>query len=159
MLPLTDASWATLTHAYGPAADIPDLLERAREDDSAGHLRTSPWFDLWSALCHQGDVYSASYAALPHLVDIAHSRRGTRALFDPLFLSGCIELARLEGRGPMLDEALDGWYISAVQKALTLTEEALFLLWSPGQRDALEAGRFALTGNPVKARALLDADT
>jgi hypothetical protein len=33
----------------------------------------------------------------------------------------------------------------------------LFLPWSAEQRDALEAARLAVVGNPVKARALLDA--
>jgi hypothetical protein len=27
-----------------------------------------PWFSLWSSLAHQGDVYSASFAAVPHIV-------------------------------------------------------------------------------------------
>jgi len=27
-----------------------------------------PWFSLWSALAHQGDVYPASFAAVPHVV-------------------------------------------------------------------------------------------
>ncbi|MFB7477129.1 hypothetical protein [Kitasatospora sp. NPDC056184] len=54
--------WSRLTHAYGPADDIPDLLDRlvsAPDDDL--------WSDLWSALCHQGTVYPASFAALPWL--------------------------------------------------------------------------------------------
>lgn len=158
MLPLTDPLWPNLDHAYGPAADIPDLLQRARQDDSSGHLRGSPWYELWSALCHQGDVYSASYASVPHLADIAHGRRGTLTQFDPLFLIGSIELARLEGRGPPLREPLSGWYTTALQKAQALTDEALFLRWSADQRDALEAARLAVAGNPVKARALLDAN-
>ena len=28
---------------------------------------------LWSSLCHEGDVYTASYAAVPHIVQMANS--------------------------------------------------------------------------------------
>jgi hypothetical protein len=56
--------WARLHHAYGAAEDVPALLaeaEATREEE--GRV----WDDLWSRLCHQGTVYSASYAALPAL--------------------------------------------------------------------------------------------
>lgn len=158
MLPLTDPLWSTLSHAYGPAGDMPGLLERARWDDSPGHLRQSAWFELWSALCHQGSVYSASYAAAPHLADIAHNRRGTRSQFDPLFLIACIELGRLEGQGPEVEKALEPSYATALQKTQALIEEALFFPWSSDHRDGLEAGRAALGGDSVKARSILNAD-
>lgn len=32
------------------------------------------WNDIWSAICHQGTVYTASYAAVPHVVAIALDR-------------------------------------------------------------------------------------
>ncbi|MEU8346186.1 hypothetical protein SAMN05443665_102977 [Actinomadura meyerae] len=58
--------WSRLSHAYGSAENIPGLLDRvaAGRDDQA-------WNELWSALCHQGTVYSASFAALPRLAAIA----------------------------------------------------------------------------------------
>ncbi|WP_139238089.1 hypothetical protein [Streptomyces pini] len=62
--------WSRLRHAYGPADDVPGLFDRltgGREDERV-------WHDLWSALCHQGTVYEASYAALPLLADIAAGR-------------------------------------------------------------------------------------
>ncbi|MFJ5985487.1 hypothetical protein [Lentzea sp. NPDC092896] len=56
--------WSVLHHAYGTAEDIPALLDRAATDDQEA------WSELWSALCHQGSSYTASYAALPHLAEI-----------------------------------------------------------------------------------------
>lgn len=56
--------WALLHDAYGSAAVVGDLLERAGSDADA-------WDELWSRLCHQGTVYSASYAALPRLTELA----------------------------------------------------------------------------------------
>lgn len=69
MLSLDSPKWAELEHAYGPAADIPDLLRQLEElPPSAGDIE--PWFSIWSSLAHQGDVYSASFAAVPHVVRI-----------------------------------------------------------------------------------------
>jgi hypothetical protein len=66
---MTTIDWAELSHAYGSAEDIPGLFARlGGPDDSA------VWNDLWSALCHQGSVYEASWAAMPVLTDIALGR-------------------------------------------------------------------------------------
>lgn len=58
--------WTTLKHAYGNAADIPPLLAQLTPDS-----KTTVWDELWSRLCHQGTVYSASFAALPALLQVA----------------------------------------------------------------------------------------
>ncbi|MER7701789.1 hypothetical protein ABTX81_02650 [Kitasatospora sp. NPDC097605] len=63
--------WSRLSHAYGSADDIPDLLDRIASAPTA-----ELWNDLWSALCHQGSVYPASFAALPWLAE--RSRCGDR---------------------------------------------------------------------------------
>lgn len=66
-LPLDSARWATLEHAYGLASDLPAmLLQLDALPEAVG--TEEPWFSLWSALAHQGDVYSASFAAVPHVV-------------------------------------------------------------------------------------------
>jgi hypothetical protein len=49
--------------------DIPPRLRQLRTFPSARDYQSQPYFSLWSALCHQGDVYTASYAAVPYLVD------------------------------------------------------------------------------------------
>ncbi|NPC43761.1 hypothetical protein [Nocardioides sp. zg-1230] len=73
--------WASLQHAYGTAEDVPDLLGAA-EESSAEH--GPAWDELWSRLCHQETVYTASYAALPLLADIAgrHEPAGYVAALD-----------------------------------------------------------------------------
>lgn len=45
--------------------------------------------DLWSALCHQGSVYSASFAALPWLADVA-GRDDREQAVSALNLAGAI---------------------------------------------------------------------
>ena len=75
-LPLTSAKWAALTHAYGEASDIPDLLSELAEAETLGNeTADEPMFTLWSSLCHQDNVYPASFAAVPHLVEIAAAKK------------------------------------------------------------------------------------
>ncbi|MEV3993874.1 hypothetical protein AB0J57_33845 [Streptomyces sp. NPDC049837] len=76
--------WSRLGHAYGSAEDIPALLERIASDPTSER-----WNDLWSALCHQGSVYSASFAALPWLVGVASTADREQAL-RALNLAGAI---------------------------------------------------------------------
>ncbi len=66
-LPLDSSRWSELEHAYGRASDIPDLLRQLDTVPSSASDQ-DPWFSLWSALAHQNDVYTASFAAVPHVV-------------------------------------------------------------------------------------------
>lgn len=70
MLALESNRWSELHHAYGGASDIPALLSQLNTlPESSGEAE--PWFSLWSALAHQGDVFDASFAAVPHVVSAA----------------------------------------------------------------------------------------
>ena len=69
MLSLDSPEWADLRHAYGSASDIPALL-RQLETLPSSEGNAEPWFSIWSALAHQGDVYAASFAAVPHVVRV-----------------------------------------------------------------------------------------
>lgn len=108
--------WADLTHAYGSAQDIPGLLEQATPDS------TSPvWTELWSRLCHQGTVYSASFAALPALTVLA--RRWSAAdRVAPLVLAAAI-VASTARPYDAPDPAVT--YGFEVSELIGLTEQAL----------------------------------
>jgi hypothetical protein len=99
MFSLNDEEWSALSDTYGPASDIPRLLQHAEVLPEDLGQNAEPYFSLWSALCHQGDVYPASYAALPHLVRIV-AESSTRFRCTLLSLAQAIEAARLQGRGP-----------------------------------------------------------
>lgn len=73
--------WAALQHAYGEASDVPELISAAA---ASGEEYGSAWEDVWSCLCHQGTVYTASYAAIPLLTDVAvrHGPAGYIAALD-----------------------------------------------------------------------------
>jgi hypothetical protein len=70
-------AWALLTHAYGSASDIPGLLEQVRYAPDSGWA--DPLDELANALLHQGDIYTATYAAMPYamaiVTDLAPSKR------------------------------------------------------------------------------------
>jgi len=78
--------WADLQCAYGSAERVPELLGRAED---AGADFGPAWDDLWSYLCHQGTVYSASYAALPLLAAMC-LRQEPRGYMVPLQMVGSI---------------------------------------------------------------------
>jgi hypothetical protein len=75
---------------------------------------SEPFFSLWSALCHQGDVHTASYAASPIILSLAQAQP-EKATYDYLLLPTSIEIARLTGRGPELRGDLSADYLGAVQ--------------------------------------------
>ncbi|WP_405443657.1 hypothetical protein [Streptomyces niveus] len=73
---IDDIDWSALTHAYGPADDIPDLLRAAGSPDAA---RRDPALDeLISSLCHQGSIYPATAAAVPFIARLALEGPGDR---------------------------------------------------------------------------------
>ncbi|WP_188306811.1 HEAT repeat domain-containing protein, partial [Streptomyces sp. CBMA123] len=64
--------WATVSHAYGSAEDLPDLLRAFAEGgEEADEARE----ELYSSILHQGTVYPASVDAVPFLARIAAAGR------------------------------------------------------------------------------------
>lgn len=83
---MTDTTdWSRLSHAYGPATDIPAQLARLAAEPDA-----ELWNDLWSALCHQGSVYSASFAALPWLAAVADGEDREQSVQAALLASAIV---------------------------------------------------------------------
>lgn len=150
-----------LQHAYGPAGDIPALLERARTAPAPDTYRDEPWFSLWSSLCHQGDVYTASYAAVPELVAIAGARAAeARVAWECLLLAGSIELERALPEGappPAIPPDLAPEYASALRRGAEMASRQL-----AGTSDGELQRGFALSyaafrGDVAEARRLTNA--
>lgn len=119
MLALDDPQWSKLSHAYGNARDIPVLLKQLESNPLVPHedWQSEPWFSLRSALCHQGDVYTASYATVPPIVRIGASSTSTTPDWRFFGLPASIEIARLSGNGPTIPAHLAKAY-GAVWQAL-----------------------------------------
>jgi hypothetical protein len=154
MVPLDSPDWSRLTHAYGAASDIPALLHQIAADPRPNtRPGGEPWFSLWSALCHQGDVYGASYAAQPHLVQIALAAAGP---IDSSFfhLPACIEVSRARGRGPEIAPELRHAYFAALHDlhlcALRQAEQP----WDFGMAICIAAALAAAKGQIDLAAAL-----
>ncbi|MFC4907716.1 hypothetical protein [Actinomadura gamaensis] len=69
---LDDVDWSSLDHAYGSADDTPDLLRALAANDEGWSDALHEYF---SAIVHQGTVYSATARTIPFLVQIAIAPR------------------------------------------------------------------------------------
>jgi hypothetical protein len=158
LIDLDSQDWHVLQHAYGPAAEIPFLLRQLSADPTPQHdYGDEPWFSLWSALCHQGDVYNASYAAVPHVVEIALTTKGK---IDAGFflLPASIEVARSLGRGPALEPSLTAPYLNALRQL----HECAFVhatdQWDSDMAQSVAAALAASKGQIALAQAMLNLD-
>lgn len=94
MLALTSTLWRSLETAYGSAAELPERLAAltALDDDELSDL-------LWGHLCHQGDVYSATFAAAPYVweahKDCSELREAMMVIFCAMVASDSFEIDRL----------------------------------------------------------------
>ena len=157
MVPLDSPQWSALRHAYGPAADLPPLLRSvasdvARSDAGEG----TPWFELWSALCHQGDVYPASFAAVPHLVD-AVALDPVHASYNFFLLPAAIEVARITRKTPVPQE-LQAAYFDSLKRLSLLAAQTLSRSWDNTLCRSVLAALAAGKGHIGTARLLIDID-
>lgn len=129
VLALNSLQWKELEHAYGSAANIPALIEALHTAPpyKPGDWQTEPWFSLWSSLCHQNDVYTASYAAVPHFVAIAATKPLQERL-EFIHLVAWIEVCRhLPRAGPPYHEQA---YRDALEHAAGVAVECLEIPWN-----------------------------
>ncbi|GAA1368879.1 hypothetical protein [Catellatospora chokoriensis] len=66
---LNSIDWASLTHAYGSAEDVPDLIRALRSPDA--EARREAMYELYGNIHHQGSRYEASAYAVPFLLELA----------------------------------------------------------------------------------------
>lgn len=105
-------NWEKLHHAYGTAENIPALLEEVAAFPDESLYEEEPWFSLWSSLYHQGDIYPASFAAVPEIVRClaAAPQKATVSFFA---LPASIEVARVK-KGIVVPEQLESEYFHAL---------------------------------------------
>jgi|AutmiccommuBRH23_1029490.scaffolds.fasta_scaffold00216_42 hypothetical protein len=126
MLPLDSPRWQELAHVYGAAGDIPEKLGRLEAEGVIEWGPDSVLEEIASAIYHQGDPGTASYAAVPHLMRIAEGRTSGEQIWLVL-LCGWIEGAKTSRR-PELPDDLAQAYFDALAKARRL---AIAFLNSP----------------------------
>jgi len=156
---MSTTRWGTLRGAYGPATEVPLLLKTARVAPASKTYSDEPWFSLWSTLCHQGDVYSASYAAVPELIDIATARiREPAAVSDCLLLAAFIELERASPEDGHLPPPLESDLATAYHASLVVGADLASVLLTretdSERRRTLAIAHAALRGEVAEARRL-----
>ena len=109
-------NWSRLNHAYGPADDLPAILDALSPDPEA-----PCWGELWSRVCHQGTVYPASAPVLPRLLALARAWPGADRV-SPLQLAGAIVVSRDRSAGFDLEP-----YQRDIRELASLARETLRL--------------------------------
>jgi hypothetical protein len=157
-LSLDDPRWQELKHAYGSAADIPGLLEVLREE-STEEERKEAWEEVWSALCHQETVYEATYAAVPHLVEVAKGAKTLKeragVYFFVPFAFACSKYPEATQCPREFADAFD----VALKELESLILEDLKLDWPPLDLRYTAAGLLFLKGDPAGGKLLEAYDT
>ncbi len=158
MLALDDPYWHELEHAYGSASNIPGLLQALAKSPGVKSAGTGePWHSLWSSLCHQGTVYSASYAAVPHIVEIA-SNASWPIDFSFFALPTAIEIGRFNKTGSDVPSNLRSSYEEAVHELAACALHHRAQEWDLDMTCSIASALAAAKGHHQLADALINLD-
>lgn len=158
MLSLESPRWSELEHAYGQASDIPPLL-RQLQDLSGSEGQSEPWFTLWGSLAHQGDVYSASFAAVPHVIAaLASAPAPAKADASFFHFPAWVEICRAKQETPIPPDLADG-YFAALQRLPALVAEAALVRTDPDFAACATAAIAATLGQHAMAEVILEMST
>lgn len=150
MLSLDSPEWSSLSHAYGAAQDVPALLARLVDGSAAADT----WNALWSALAHQDDVYDASFAAVPWVIDaLALDPAGAADTYYQF--PAWVEICRCKA-GQDVPAALAPAYFSALQRLPSLTAIALAVPCDEARLRCILASIAAAKAQTEMAEALLE---
>ncbi len=150
VLSLDSPDWGRLHHAYGSAKDIPALL-RQLADFPASEGYNEPWFSILSALAHQGDVYPASFAAVPHVVRIL-SADPELASYSFFGFPAWVEICR-NRKGILVPDELSIAYFESLSRLPMLVALAAKREWDANFLSCALAAIAVSKGFPVVAEA------
>jgi hypothetical protein len=156
MLPFDSPRWIELRHAYGAAGDIPRLLMQLTDFPRAT-VDKEPWFSLWSALAHQGDVYSASFAAVPYVV-AAIAEDATRASSTYFQFPAWVEICRHQ-KDVAIPQDLSKPYFDALALLPSLVAAAASRKWDDEFLACALSAIAAAKGFPAVAEASMEIDS
>jgi hypothetical protein len=153
LLRLESPRWSELEHAYGAASDIPALLQQlAKVPDSANEKE--PWFSLWSSLAHQGDVFSASFAAVPYVVQ-ALASAPLQADSSYFQFPAWVEICRHK-KGVAVPDDLASAYFEALSHLPALAAAAAGREWDAGFLQCVLSAVAVSKGQIAIAEAVLE---
>ena len=150
MLSLDSPRWQELEHSYGRATDTPELLLRLR-DFPKSEGQSEPWFSIWSSLAHQGDVYSASFAAVPHVV-AALASDPLRCDSSYFHFPAWIEICRVKKKTPIPAD-LERPYFEALKALPALAAKWAEKPWTDSDLACVMCALAAAKGHAAIAEA------
>jgi hypothetical protein len=153
MLSLDSDRWRELSHAYGAADDIPALLRQLHSVPSSAN-NAEPWTSLWSTLVHQGDVYSATFASVPHVIE-AIASMPAKADFAYFQFPAWVEICRAK-KNVAIPADLRPAYNDALARLPELVARASAPAWSDDLLACSLAAIAAAKGQPSMAEAILE---
>lgn len=164
MLDLDSPRWGELMHAHGPAADLPELLERLRtqlseeiapDQDEAASPLASTWFELMSAICPGGEVGSASFAAVPHIVALA-ADHDVEVRAQLLQLVARVEAGRHRPDAPAVPDDLEPAYRASLSRVPHLVAARMGDEWDPTTAQTLAGILLVAKGHPQLGMAVME---
>ncbi|MEU9090742.1 HEAT repeat domain-containing protein [Streptomyces sp. NPDC087901] len=156
---IDEVDWASMEHAYGPADDVPGLLQGLASADPAE--REAALDGMYGAVHHQGDVYACTLACIPFLfelvVDPAVPDRG--GIVELLTSIGGIDIDEEDiGEAEGEDEAEGAANYAMAAAAVSAGAGVFFALMAdedPGVRVSAPLALATLHGSPARVLTLL----
>lgn len=110
---LDDIIWRKLQGGYKMVYDASRPLKKLKAADRQDEMKVI-FEELWENLYHQGEVGTASYLAVPHLVEICIEKKS----LDWNFIGLCvrIENARLQENNPELPDEFQDFYFEGLSR-------------------------------------------
>ena len=155
-LALNDARWNDLMSRNGKAGFVPQRIE---------HLLLQPedlaaFRDLWPELCSEGTAWSAAYAAVPYIIEIARKLSPAQRLEHIVFIGYVAQCECPEsGESFRIQPYLEESYHQSLRDGLTLLAETLVCAHDPDNTRHLLASAAALKGHRSLAEAIENLDS
>jgi hypothetical protein len=154
MIALDSARWAELRQAFGGAEDVPRLLE-ALEALPDEEQRSEVWFALWRMLCPPDAVFSASYAAVPHVLRLSEAFE-LRERTQSIQLVASIEVARHRPGAPSIPDDLLLGYARAIESLPGAVLACAIVPWDAEVAQVLAAALLVGKRQPALGARLLE---
>jgi hypothetical protein len=150
---LFEVDWASTSHAYGPAEEVPGLLLALRSADEAQREKALSRF--YSAVHHQGDVYPCTTASLPFLFELAEDAAtpGRGEIVELLVSIGTSAIERCGNEWDAPEEAI--WFGPSGEQYTGLQGTAGAVMALRERAEVLVA--FASDADPDVRRAAIPA--
>jgi hypothetical protein len=148
MLSLDDVQWDALT-AHGQAGEVPGLLRTLCQATTPEQV-TALAHAISEYVCFEYAVYTAAYAALPHLVAAAAGQPATERAYVLGLIGRMAALAQRQTAAPM-PPALRPDYERALERTADLALEGLRQTAGAAEVRQLCGALAAVRGHPVLA--------